>query len=107
MYRLLIIEDEKDIAENIAVNLSNYGFETKTIEDFSKIMETFNEFDPHMVLLDIKLPYYNGYHYCMEIRKISKLPIISISSASDNMNIIMAMNMGGDDFVTKPFEMNV
>ncbi|MGN1405728.1 MAG: response regulator transcription factor [Erysipelotrichaceae bacterium] len=107
MYRLLIIEDEKDIAESIATSLANYGFETRTIDDFSKIMETFKEFDPHMVLLDIKLPYYDGYHYCMEIRKISKLPIIFISSASDNMNIIMAMNMGGDDFVIKPFEMNV
>ena len=70
-------------------------------------MEIFKDFDPHMVLLDIKLPYYDGYHYCAEIRKISKLPIIFISSASDNMNIIMAMNMGGDDFITKPFEMDI
>ena len=107
MYRLLIIEDEKGIAQSIASFASSYGFETKTIEDFSKIMETFAQFDPHMVLLDIKLPYFDGYHYCTEIRKISKLPIIFISSASDNMNIIMAMNMGGDDFITKPFEMNV
>ena len=103
MYRLLIIEDEKGIAESIADNLSNYGFETRTIDDFSRTMEIFKDFDPHMVLLDIKLPYYDGYHYCAEIRKISKLPIIFISSASDNMNIIMAMNMGGDDFITKPF----
>ena len=107
MYRLLIIEDEKGIAESIADNLSNYGFETRTIDDFSRTMEIFKEFDPHMVLLDIKLPYYDGYHYCAEIRKISKLPIIFISSASDNMNIIMAMNMGGDDFITKPFEMDI
>lgn len=107
MYRLLIIEDEIDIATAIANSLSSYGFETKTIEDFSRIMEAFTEFDPHMVLLDIKLPYFDGYHYCTQIRKISRLPIIFISSASDNMNIIMAMNMGGDDFVTKPFEMNV
>ena len=105
MYRLLIIEDEKGIAESIADNLSNYGFETRTIDDFSRTMEIFKDFDPHMVLLDIKLPYYDGYHYCAEIRKLSKLPIIFISSASDNMNIIMAMNMGGDDFITKPFEM--
>ena len=72
MYRLLIIEDEKDIAQSIASFASSYGFETKTIEDFSKIMETFAQFDPHMVLLDIKLPYFDGYHYCTEIRKISK-----------------------------------
>ena len=64
-------------------------------------------YDPQLVLLDISLPFFNGYHWCSEIRKLSKVPIIFISSASDNMNIVMAMNMGGDDFIAKPFDLNV
>ena len=107
MYRLLIIEDDKGIAKEIEKSAKSYGLEARSIDDFSSIMATFDEFDPHMVLLDINLPYYDGYHYCSEIRKKSKLPIIFISSASDNMNIIMAMNMGADDFITKPFDMPV
>ena len=93
MYRLLIIEDDKGIAKEIEKSAKSYGLEARSIDDFSSIMATFDEFDPHMVLLDINLPYYDGYHYCSEIRKKSKLPIIFISSASDNMNIIMAMTM--------------
>ncbi len=67
------------------------------------MMAEFAEFDPHIILLDIALPFFNGYHWCSEIRKVSKVPIIFISSASDNMNMVMAMNMGADDFISKPF----
>lgn len=76
-------------------------------EDFSDIMATFMEFAPQLVLMDIKLPFFNGYHWCTEIRKISKVPVIFLSSASDNMNIVMAVNMGGDDFIAKPFDLDV
>ena len=70
-------------------------------------MGKFVDFEPQLVLLDIVLPFFNGFHWCQEIRKISKVPIIFLSSANDNMNIVMAMNMGGDDFVEKPFDLNV
>lgn len=107
MYRLLIIEDDEGISKAIKDSLMHYGIESIIVDDFSKVMETFIEYNPHLVLLDINLPFYDGYHYCQEIRKQSKLPIIFISSANSNMNIIMAMNMGGDDFVVKPFDINV
>ena len=74
---------------------------------FSKYYSSICEFDPQLILLDITLPFFNGYHWCSEIRKLSKVPIVFISSASDNMNIVMAMNMGGDDFISKPFDLHV
>lgn len=71
------------------------------------MLTDFTQCDPHLVLVDIMLPFFNGYHWCTEIRKISQVPIVFISSASDNMNVIMAMNMGGDDFITKPIDLDV
>ena len=76
-------------------------------EDFQNVMQAFVEYDPHMVLVDIMLPFFNGYHWCSEIRKISEVPVIFISSVSDNINMVMAMNMGGDDFIAKPVDLNV
>lgn len=107
MYRILIIEDDDGIAKAISDSLLHYRIDSKIVDDFSKVMEIFRDYEPHLVLLDINLPFYDGYHYCQEIRKLSKLPIIFISSANSNMNIIMAMNMGGDDFITKPFDIAV
>lgn len=107
MYRILIIEDDDGIAKAISDSLLHYRIDPKIVDDFSKVMEIFRDYEPHLVLLDINLPFYDGYHYCQEIRKLSKLPIIFISSANSNMNIIMAMNMGGDDFITKPFDIAV
>lgn len=107
MYRLLIIEDDKGIAEAIRTQAEMWNLNVKIIEDFRGVMTEFTEFDPHIILLDITLPYYNGYHWCSEIRKVSKVPILFISSASDNMNMIMAMNMGADDFIAKPFDQSV
>ena len=75
--------------------------------DFKDVMGKFVEFEPQLVLLDIVLPFFNGFHWCQEIRKISKVPIIFLSSVNDNMNIVMAMNMGGDEFIEKPFDLNV
>ena len=77
------------------------------MEDFSKVLDTFASYNPHLVILDIALPACNGFYWCMEIRKISRVPVVFLSSASDNMNIIMAMNLGADDFVAKPFDLNV
>lgn len=107
MYKILIIEDDEIIAASISKSLESWGFTAKSITNFQDIIPQFVEFDPQLVLLDITLPFFNGYHWCNEIRKISKVPIVFISSASDNMNIVMAMNMGGDDFIAKPFDINV
>lgn len=107
MNKILIIEDDKIISKSIASHLIKWGFIVEKIEDFKNIIEEFIEFNPHIILLDISLPFYNGYHWCREIRKLSKVPIIFISSTSENMNIVMAMDMGADDFVVKPFDLSV
>lgn len=107
MYRLFIIEDEAGIAQAIKTQACAWGMEVKICEDFTNVLKEFAEFQPHIVLLDITLPFFNGYHWCSEIRKISQVPIIFISSAADNMNIVMAMNMGADDFIPKPFDQSV
>lgn len=107
MYRLLIIEDDNGIAEAIKSHAEAWNLQVHLIENFRNIMAEFAAFQPHIILLDIVLPFYNGYYWCSEIRKVSKVPILFISSASDNMNMIMAMNMGADDFISKPFDQNV
>lgn len=107
MYKVFIVEDDKTISEILGQHLSKWGYEVKQAEDFQHILEEFIAFDPQIVLLDIGLPYFNGHHWCGEIRSVSKVPIIFISSADDNMSIVMALNMGGDDFIAKPFDLNV
>lgn len=107
MYKILIVEDDDVIAKAIANHIAAWGWEIKRATDYQHILAEFAAFDPQLVLLDITLPFYNGYHWCTEIRKISKVPILFISSASDNMNIVMAMTMGGDDFIAKPFSLDV
>ena len=107
MYRLLLVEDDKGIAEAIKNQAEMWELQVHCIENFRNVMTEFAEFDPHIILLDITLPFFNGYHWCSEIRKVSKVPIIFISSASDNMNMVMAMNMGADDFIAKPFDQSV
>ena len=107
MYRIFIVEDDPGIAQAIAEQAKLWELETRCVQDFRSVMAEFAAFDPHLVLLDIALPFFNGYHWCSEIRKVSKVPIIFISSASDNMDIVMAMNMGADDFIAKPFDQAV
>ena len=107
MYRILIVEDDSGIAQAIETQAQMWELETRSVKNFRNVMKEFSEFDPHLVLLDIMLPFFNGYHWCSSIRKVSKVPIIFISSASDNMNIVMAMNMGADDFIAKPFDQSV
>ena len=107
MYKILIVEDDLTIAEILKSNLCKWGYEAKRILDFSNVIGEFISYNPQLVVMDITLPFYNGYHWCTEIRKISKVPIIFSSSASDNMNFIMAINMGADDFIVKPFEINI
>ena len=107
MYRIYIVEDDRGIAEAIGQRAGMWDLEVRITEDFRDILGELSAFQPHLVLLDITLPFFNGYHWCQELRKISKVPIIFLSSASDHMNIIMAMSMGADDFVSKPFDMDV
>lgn len=107
MYKMLIVEDDPMIADEVAAQIAPWGIEAKKADDLRNVMRVFAEFQPHIVLLDISLPFFNGYHWCEQIRAVSKVPVIFISSASDNMNIVMAMNLGADDFVSKPFDMNV
>lgn len=107
MYRILIVEDDMTIANAVRKHMEGWGYEVRCAEDFKNVLAEFASFSPQLVLLDISLPFFNGYHWCSQIRQISRVPVIFLSSASDNMNIVMAINMGGDDFVAKPFDLNV
>ncbi len=107
MYRIMIIEDDRGIAQAIREQAELWDLQVHCVENFRAVTAEFAAFDPHLVLLDLGLPFFNGYHWCSEIRKVSQVPILVISSAGDNMNIIMAMNMGADDFIVKPFDQSV
>ena len=107
MYRIFLVEDDETIARLIKKHLEKWEYEVSTVQDFGNVLGEFAVCDPQLVLLDIRLPFYNGYHWCTQIRQVSKLPIIFLSSVSDNMNIVMAMNMGADDFIPKPFDLEV
>lgn len=107
MHKVLIVEDDGVIAGAIRNRIQAWGYEARCVTDFRDVLAQFADYDPQLVLMDISLPFFNGYHWCSEIRRVSKVPIIFLSSASDNMNIVMAMNMGGDDFIAKPFDLTV
>ena len=107
MYRIFIVEDDRTIAELVKNHLQTWGYEVRCAENFQNVMEEFQQADPQLVLMDIGLPFYNGFHWCQAVRKISNVPIVFLSSTADNMNIVMAMNMGGDDFIEKPFDLHV
>lgn len=107
MYRIFMVEDDNIIARTVKRHLESWDYEVAVVTDFSNVLQEFLQFSPQLVLMDIKLPFYNGYHWCTEIRRVSKVPVIFLSSASDNMNIVMAVNMGGDDFIAKPFDLDV
>lgn len=107
MFKILIVEDDSTIAEELKRHIESWGMQARCAEDFSSVLEEFLAYDPQLILLDISLPFFNGYHWCTEIRRVSKVPILFLSSASDSMNIVMAMNMGADDFICKPFDLSV
>lgn len=107
MYRIFIVEDDTTMAGAMKEKIESWGNEARIVSDFQNVMTAFTEYDPHLVLMDIMLPFFNGYHWCTQIRQISEVPVIFLSSASDNMNIVMAMNMGGDDFLAKPLDLDV
>lgn len=107
MYKIFMVEDDEIIERSIREHLQAWNYDVCCVEDFSNVVAEFVRFDPQLVLMDITLPFFNGYHWCSEIRKISKVPVIFLSSAADNMNIVMAVNMGADDFIPKPFDLEV
>ena len=107
MQKIMIVEDDEVIASAIQKHLETWNYEVDVIDDFEHVLEKYIQMQPELILLDISLPFYNGYHWCEQIRKISSVPIIFISSASENMNIVMAISMGADDFITKPFDFSV
>lgn len=107
MQKIFLVEDDKTISQLVAKNLTNWGYQVKEVKDFQTILKQIDDFQPHLIILDISLPFFNGYYWCQEIRKTSRVPIMFLSSHDQPMDIVMAINMGADDFVTKPFEMTV
>ena len=107
MYRILVVEDDPGIAQAVCAHLRQWELEARCVQNFRAVMDEFTVFDPQLVLLDISLPFFNGYHWCTQIRSVSRVPVMFLSSAAENMNIVMAMNMGADDFIAKPFDLNV
>lgn len=107
MYRIFLIEDDYTLARVLKKQIEVWGHEVRLVCDFQNVLTEFTAYQPHLVLVDIMLPFFNGYYWCSEIRKVSNVPVVFLSSASDNMNIVMAMNMGGDDFIPKPVDPNV
>lgn len=106
-YKIMIVEDDEVIAKSVMESLMRWDYAVRIIEDLKNVAKEVAEYEPNLILLDINLPFYNGFYWCKEIRTFSKVPIIFLSSADDNMNIVMAMDMGGDDFIAKPFDINV
>ena len=104
MYRILVVEDDPGIAQAVCAHLRQWELEARCVQNFRAVMDDFTAFDPQLVLLDISLPFFNGYHWCTQIRSVSRVPVMFLSSAAENMNIVMAMNMGGDDFIAKPVD---
>ena len=104
MYRIFIVEDDRTIAQEVCRLAESWGLEARCARDLRAVTEEAAAFAPHLIILDIALPCFDGYHWCRELRKQTNVPILFLSSASDNMNVIMAMNFGGDDFIAKPFD---
>ncbi|MEE1034788.1 MAG: response regulator transcription factor [Agathobacter sp.] len=107
MYKIFLVEDDETIAKMVKNHLEKWDYEVRIAQKFDRIMAEFADYEPQLVLMDIGLPFYNGYHWCTQIRKVSNVPVVFLSSAADNMNIVMAVTMGADDFIAKPFDMQV
>ncbi|WP_262121479.1 response regulator transcription factor [Anaerococcus sp. Marseille-Q5996] len=105
--KVYVVEDDDVILKALKKFLQNWSYEVHVADDFSSVYEKFLKVNPDLVLLDVSLPFFNGYYWCEQIRKSSNVPIIFISSADENLNKIMAMNMGADDYITKPFDLEL
>lgn len=105
--RILLIEDDQKLSEMLRDGLTRWGYECRAVADFAAVMEAFGEYNPHLIVMDINLPAYDGFYWCGRIRQVSKVPVLFLSARDTNMDIVMAVNAGGDDYVTKPFSMEV
>ena len=106
-YKIMMVEDDPDIAELVSLHLEKYGFAVRLCRDFSDVVGEFEQVEPHLVLLDINLPAYDGFYWCGKIREKSSCPIIFLSSRNADSDQVYAMMNGGDDYVTKPFSLEV
>lgn len=104
MYRIFLVEDDHVLATELQKQLERCGNEVRIVSDFYAVLEEIRACEPHLVLMDIMLPFRDGYYWTAELRKESTVPVVFLSSASDRMNLVMAINMGGDDFIAKPVE---
>ena len=107
MFKIMIVEDDVRIKEILLENIVRWGFDGKATENFNDVFVEFSKYSPHLILMDINLPFFDGFYWCGKIREISKVPIIFVSSRNNNMDVIMAINMGGDDFIQKPFSLEI
>ncbi|KRE72857.1 response regulator transcription factor [Paenibacillus sp. Soil750] len=107
MYRIMMVEDDEKIRRIVADTLQKWQYDVVEVTQFDQVLKDFQQSDPHLILLDINLPVFDGYYWCQQIRAVSKVPIIFLSSRNQNMDIIMAINMGGDDFIQKPFDLDI
>ncbi|MNO13800.1 Response regulator protein GraR [compost metagenome] len=107
MFRIMIVEDDEKIRRIVADTLSKWKYEVTQVSSFEQVLDEFTTSQPHLVLLDVNLPVFDGFYWCQQIRAVSKVPIIFLSSRNQNMDVIMAINMGADDFVQKPFDLGV
>lgn len=107
MYKIMIVEDDGKIRGIVAETLKKWQYDVVEVTQFDNVLTEFENHSPHLVLLDINLPVFDGYYWCRQIRACSKVPIIFLSSRNQNMDIIMAINMGGDDFIQKPFDLDI
>ncbi len=107
MYKVLIVEDDAVIASEIADSLKKWGYDARAAQDLRDVEACFKTEEPQLIIMDVSLPYFNGYYWCERIRRLSSVPIIFLSSRTESMDIVMGMNMGGDDYLTKPFSPDV
>lgn len=107
MYKVLIVEDDPKICELVGRELEKWNYDVAAVKDFAGIMGEFSSFQPHLVLMDVNLPSHDGFYWCKSIREVSKVPVLFLSSRDSAMDIVMAVGMGGDDYITKPFSMDV
>lgn len=105
--KIFLVEDDATIVSVIQQHLTQWGLDCEIANDFQHVFEEYQAIQPDLVILDISLPYFNGFYWCQEIRKVSEVPIIFLSSAKDQMNQVMVLNMGADEFIEKPFELTI
>lgn len=107
MFKIFIIEDDKQLVRLLEDHLNKFDFDVKSVDNFETVGSQFEQYEPHLVLLDVNLPKYDGYYWCRQIRNLSTCPILFISAREGKMDQVMALENGGDDYITKPFDFEI